>query len=284
MKPAEFRVLLTGGAGGIGRAIAHALLQRGAAVLLTDRDGTALGDASRFLGTRYGERVDHLVADLCAPADRDRLCEAARQWRGGVNVLVNNAGISPFALFEDQDPGQIELALAVNLAAPIQLCHLLLPHLLRQPEGHVLNLGSVFGSIGYPAYSVYTATKFGIRGFSEALRRELEGTAVQVHYLAPRATRTPLNPPAVEAMNGALGVAMDPPELVAAAVVRLLTRPAGETVLGWPERLFVRLNGLWPRLVDRAIARQLPTIRRHARPGPPAEPPPRHSLITRTAP
>lgn len=266
------RVLLTGGAGGIGGAIAEALLARGAAVLLVDMNETAL---QRFASERlaqYGDRVAILAANLTRTADRDLVCAQARNFHGGINVLINNAGVSHFRLLEEQAPEAIDLALAVNLQAPIHLCRSLLPHLRRQSAAHILNTGSVFGSIGYPAYAVYSATKFGMRGFSEALRRELGDSTVRVHYLAPRATRTGINTAEVEQMNTELGVAMDPVSTVATAACRILENEATETVVGWPEKLFTRINGVLPGVVDKAIAKQLAVIRRYAATKPAATP------------
>jgi short-subunit dehydrogenase len=263
MSPADSRVLITGGAGGIGGEIAAELLSRGASVLLVDRDAGALDrSAQRFVA--HGDRVGTCAADLTSQADRQRVCATAAAWRGGVNVLVNNAGISHFRMFEDQPPEQVDLAVAINLLAPLHLCHGMLPHLKSLPEACIMNTGSVFGSIGYPGYAVYSATKFAVRGFTEALRRELADTRIKVHYLAPRATRTGINTSAVERMNAELGVAMDPPELVAKAVCDMLERGNAEAVLGWPEKLFARINGVLPRVVDNALRKQLPVIRRYA--------------------
>lgn len=263
MKPASIRALVTGGAGGIGGAIADELLARGGAVLLVDRDAAALDRAAGRL-SRYGERVGTLTADLTRATDRERLCAEAATWRGGINVLVNNAGVNHFRMFADQPPEQLDVAIAINLQAPMHLCRALLPHLQRQPEACILNTGSVFGAIGYPGYAVYSATKFAVRGFTEALRRELADTNVRVRYLAPRATRTSINTSAVERMNDELGVAMDPPELVAKAVCDMLAGNRVEAVIGWPEKFFARVNGLLPRLVDGALRKQLPVIRRYA--------------------
>jgi short-subunit dehydrogenase len=280
MNIATHRILVTGGAGGLGRAYADEFLRHGAAVLLADRDAAALADVRSALAS-HGDRVATFAVDLTKDADRRALVDHATRWRGGVDVLVNNAGVNHFRLFEDQPPEQIDVALAVNVQAPLQLCRALLPHLLRLPAAHVVNVGSVFGSIGYPAYAVYSATKFAIRGFTEALRRELADTGVAVHYFAPRAARTGINGAAVERMNAELGVAMDAPAEVAAALRRLLERNRPSAVVGWPEKFYARLNGALPELVDGALAKQLPVVRRHARPeAPDAEA--RAALPTRT--
>jgi short-subunit dehydrogenase len=263
MKLQNSRVLLTGAAGGIGRVIALQLLKEGAQVLLVDRDSHALERVMASLP--FGpDRFEAHVGDLTSAATRSALCGRARSWRGGVNVLINNAGLNPFALYEDLTAEQIDLSLAVNLQAPMHLCRELLPHLGQQASAAIVNVGSVFGAIGYPGYVAYSTTKFAVRGFTEALRRELADSAVSIHYFAPRATRTSINSAAVENMNAQLGVAMDPPERVARELVNMLRRGRTSAVVGWPEKLFVRINAILPGIVDRAIRRQLPIIRRSA--------------------
>jgi short-subunit dehydrogenase len=175
-------------------------------------------------------------------------------------VLVNNAGVASFGAFAKMRPEDLEQSFAVNTLAPMQLCRALLPHLQRQPAAHIVNIGSVFGAIGYPGHAAYSATKFALRGFSEALRRELGDGALRIHYLAPRATRTSFNCAAVEELNAQLAVTTDPPERVAAAVCRMLETGQTEATIGWPEKLFVRINALLPWMVDRSLARQLPII------------------------
>ena len=256
------RALITGGAGGIGSAIAVELLAAGAAVLLTDVNEQALAATAGKLSV-YGERVATLAANLTDPAGRAALCAKTVQWR--VNVLVNNAGVNHFGLYDELTGGQIAQTVAINIQAPMLLVHELLPHLKEQPEAHLLNMGSVFGNIGYPGYAAYSASKFAMRGFTEALRRELADTRVRVHYLAPRATRTPINSPAVERMNAELKVAMDPPEIVARAARRVLEKDLSAVVVGWPEKLFAWINAILPGVVDGAIVRQLPVIQRYAR-------------------
>jgi short-subunit dehydrogenase len=265
MKLAGSRALITGGAGGIGSAIAAELLDAGASVLLADMNAAALAATAARLGQEgdCGARVVTAVANLGDDASRSALCGQAQQW--GVNILVNNAGVNHFGLYDELGEAQIAQTMAINVLAPMLLVRALLPHFMGQPSAGVLNVGSMFGLIGYPGYAAYGASKFALRGFSEALRRELAGTGVKVHHLAPRATRTPINSGAVERMNAELKVAMDPPQVVARAARRLLERGGASAVVGWPEKLFARINAVMPALVDGAIAKQLPVIRRYAR-------------------
>ena len=255
MKAAEARVLITGASGGIGRAIATALRDAGAAVMLSSRSPAGLAAQARALAPQYdgGTGVAWHAADLTRSDDVAALCAAARAW--DANVLVHGAGVPSFGRLESLRPETIGHALHANLLAPILLTQALLPHLRRQPRAQVICVGSALGRIGLPGFSVYSAGKFGLRGFAEALRRELGDGPVKVQYLGPRSTRTAFNDAGVEAYNRATGTAMDPPERVAAALLRLLEDEAAERYLGFPERLAVRLNGFAAPLLDGAFVR-----------------------------
>ena len=264
MKAAEMRALITGASGGIGCALARELHGRGASVLLVGRNAQALERAAQALGGRSA-RVDWCAADLATVAGRARVVEAASLWGGsGINVLVNNAGCGDFGMLDEVDDAAIERMFAINAIAPMQLTRALLPTLRSQPASAILNIGSVFGSLGYPGFTAYSATKFALRGFTEALRRELADSKIGVHYFAPRATKTGMNSAAVDRMNAELKVAMDPPAQVAAAACAMLEAGKASAVLGWPEKLFVRINALLPGAVDGSLRKQLPVIRRHA--------------------
>ena len=261
--PPESRVLLTGATGGIGQAIARQLLAAGAKLLLQGRDANALAALQQQLG--QPDAVRTIAADLCVAADRARIADAARRFPGGINTVIHNAGWNQFGLFEEQSVRSIDYTVQLNLQAPMLLTHELLPLLHLQRGAHLVFITSTFGRIGHPGYAAYAAAKFGLTGFAESLRRELSDCDITVTTLSPRATRTALNPANVVALNAALKVQMDEPAVVASAVVDALrTRPARRQ-LGWPEKLFVRINAVFPRLVDRALAKQLPLVKRYAR-------------------
>jgi short-subunit dehydrogenase len=250
MKIASMRVLLTGAGGGIGSAIAQDLAAQGAALLLAGRTPGPLHALARDLAAR-GAQVGVEAADVTDVADRERLAEAARAF--DINVLVQAAGAPAFGSFEHQGDALVASVLLTNLVAPMQLAQRLLPQLRRKLQARVLNIGSALGRLALPGYAIYSASKFGLRGFSEALRRELADSSVRVQYLGPRSTQTSFNDRRVEAYNRATGSRSDAPDRVARAAVQLLESGAAERFIGFPERLAVRLNGLVPSLLDGAF-------------------------------
>jgi short-subunit dehydrogenase len=256
--------LITGAGSGIGKAIAVQLYQAGARLLLTGRDLKKLNaviDKYQF----NPNRVVTITADITQAAGRQHITETCARLKSPLSILINNAGVSDFNLLEDQDAAGIERLLYTNLTAPVLLTQCLLPVLKKSSAGLIVNIGSTFGSIGYPGFSTYCASKFGLRGFTQALRRELANTSIDVCYVAPRATRTPINQDAVNQMNQTLGNQMDDPEIVGQAVLKAILKRNPETYIGWPEKLFVRLNALIPAMVDGSLLKQLPTITQFAK-------------------
>jgi short-subunit dehydrogenase len=248
--------LLTGATGGIGAAAARALAGAGAHLILVSRSADKL---ERLAAGLPGEGHRTVAADLASREGREAVLNACPD---GIDVLINNAGLNHFGLLADQAEEQLRQMMEVNALAPMLLTQALLPQLRH--DGVIVNVGSGFGSIGFAGYCGYSASKFALRGFTEALRRELADSGVKVLYLAPRATATDMNPAEVVAMNEELGNATDSPERVAAELLTQLRKCQRSRYIGWPERFFVRLNGLFPSVVDHALARQLPVIRRRA--------------------
>jgi short-subunit dehydrogenase len=253
MKAAEMSVVLTGAAGGIGAALAAVLADAGARVLLVGRRGPPLAALAESLGDgpRF-RRVQALAADITTAGGRAAIRDIAAA--RGCNVLINNAALPCFGAFADAEAERIDAVLQTNLVAPIQLTLALLPQLRAQPRARVLNVGSATGGLGVPGFAVYAAGKFGLRGFAETLRRELADTSVRVQYLGARATRTSFNDGRAEFFNRRTRTAVDAPQIVAHAALRLLETGAAEKFIGFPEALAVRINGLAPSLLDRAFA------------------------------
>ena len=255
------RILLTGATGGLGRELARLLAEAGSDLLLVGRSEARLDALVTGLGGT-GARVERIAADLNQSGDVARIAETARGF--GVNVLVNNAGVNAFGLFASQAWDDSADVLTTNLLAPMRLTQALLPWLSGQGNAAILNIGSTFGSLPFPGFAAYSAAKAGLRAFSQALRRELADSRVEVVYVAPRAIDTPLNSPAVNALNRELGSRSDTPEHAARQIVAALRAGRRETHLGFPERLFAWLNGVVPGLIDRALAGKLVSVKRHA--------------------
>lgn len=255
-------VLLTGASGGIGAALCDALVGAGARVVAVGRSRERL-DA---LACRHAQgRVLPLVADLGDESGRARVIVEAAALSPTPSVLILAHAQSAFGLFEEQTDAQLRALIETNLAAPLGLIHGLLPTLKRHEQAAVVAIGSTFGSLAFPGFAAYSATKFGLRGLIEGLAREYADSGLRFQFLSPRATRTAFNSPAVEALNREMKVAQDEPAEVAAQLLAAIAQGRPRLQLGWPEKLFARINGALPGLVDRNLRAQLPIVRRHAR-------------------
>lgn len=233
-------VVITGGAGELGSRIALLLDAEGAKVTVMDRQ------PPRNLP------ADFLPCDL---ASAEGLEEAAGQLKDRpVDILVNLAGIQHFGPVEAQTPAHLQTTYMVNLVAPVRLAQAVLPGMRARRAGQIVNIGSIFGSIAYAHFATYSSSKAGLRGFSQALRRELSGTGIDVTYIAPRAVKTGFNSPKVLEFAARTKMAMDEPDKVAARIVDAIAARRTDVYLGFPESVFVRLNAVAPGLVDRALA------------------------------
>ena len=261
---ARYHAIVTGASGGLGSAFARVLAPHAGALILAGRRQSALAALRAELTRAYPHLALHaVVCELTQPADRRALLAVAAALPAPLDLLINNAGVNDFRAFESQAHATLEQLVAVNLLAPMQLAHDLLPLMHAAPRAQIVNVGSIFGYIGYPGFAAYCATKFGLRGFSEALRRELADTAIAVRYFAPRAIRTTRTTPAIAALNEALGNREDAPERIARALLRFVEGGGAERRMGFPERLYVWLNRVLPTLNERVLKAQLGTIQRY---------------------
>lgn len=212
-------VLLTGASGGIGKAIARALHRKGARLTVTARREDVLEE----LRSELGERVEPVRADLAERADVERLCGRARE----TDILVANAALPASGSIESFSPEQLDRALEVNLRAPIHLARAAAPAMRERGRGHLLFMSSLSGKTASVGSSLYSATKFGIRGFAAGLREDLHGTGVGVTVVFPGF----ISGEGMWAEAGVelpRGVGLRSPEQVADGVVRGIESDKGE--------------------------------------------------------
>ncbi len=216
---ADATVLLTGATGGIGQATARALAARGARLLLTGRQEGVLGALAAELGARA------VLADLSQPADVQRLGDTAVQ--AGVEVLVANAGMPASGHILELTDEQLDRMLDVNLRAPLALAHRLAPAMAARGRGQMVFVSSLASQVTSPASSLYSATKFGLRGFALGLREDLRSAGVGVSLVVPGFIRDA----GMYADTGVTlpsGVGTRSPEEVAAAIIRAIARNPAE--------------------------------------------------------
>ena len=240
--------LITGAGSGIGRALAMEAIIRGFDLILVGRNPEKLAETKRMIGD---DNIRILTADVTKAQDRSLIKDAVGR---ELDVLINNAGtlaVGRLTTLEDQD---LDRMVATNIKAPIALTRDLVPA-LRRKQGRVVNIGSVFGDIAFPYFTAYSATKFGVRGFSDALRRELDRDDIGVTYVAPRAVRTGAAS-AFDQLIGPMQMTLDLPEIVAVHAWDAIEIGKREALPRSKERLFIWLQRLFPSLVDRALAAQ----------------------------
>ncbi len=242
MQPLEGkRVILTGAAGGIGSLVAALLKSKGAHVTGVDRvdcsacDETIIGD----LASREGLKA---LADTLA----------ARQ----VDILINSAGVQYFGPAEQQSHDSLWMGYAVNLIAPVALSAAVLPQMKARGNGHIVNIGSVLGSINYPYFAAYSSSKAGLEGYSEGLRRELHGLGIAVTHFCPRAVNTAFNNDAVNRFLSLAGMTADDPAFVAERIVAAIVARKAYASIGFKEHIFAAINALLPGIIDAGLAGQ----------------------------
>jgi 3-oxoacyl-[acyl-carrier protein] reductase len=248
------RALVTGAASGIGRAIAVALAREGADICLLDIDEANLAVAAREVES-WDVAVETRICDLTQPKEITRAVESLLASWGGLNILVNNAGLAYYGPTHQMNKTQWDKLLSVNLLAPIQLVRELLPALAAQDEAHILNVCSIFGLTTLRKGAAYQTTKFGLVGFTAALRAEYGGSQIGVTALCPGFARTAM-------LDKFATGSPDQPrhvvpawlctsaEHVAAAAVRAIRKNKGVVVVPLLARGMWRVTRASPALVD----------------------------------
>lgn len=163
-------IALTGAGSGIGRALALALAERGAVLALADKDEVGLAETRALLGNRPASTR---VFDVTDTAALTGWIDGAAAEFGHLDGIINNAGLSVVAPFAQTPRGDFNRVMAVNFGAVVEGCRAAIPHLARVPQAWLVNISSVFGMMGYPTQSAYNASKYAVRGLTEALYLEL---------------------------------------------------------------------------------------------------------------
>ncbi|MFG1803842.1 SDR family NAD(P)-dependent oxidoreductase [Micromonospora carbonacea] len=258
--------VVTGAAGGIGAALADGLARRGADLVLLDRDADRLAAVAAALRAAHpGRRVDTVVVDLADAAATARAAEELRRRHPRLRLLVNNAGVALGGRFDQVTLDEFGWVVDVNFRAVVQLTHALLPALKAEPGAHLVNVSSLFGLIAPAGQAAYSASKFAVRGFTEALRHELAGDGVGVTCVHPGGIRTRI---AADARVGS-GVPVQEyeaarrrferllsidPATAAEAILRGVRRRRGRVLIGWSARLPDLLARLAPAGYGRVLA------------------------------
>lgn len=208
---------------------------------------------------REGGEALPVRTDVSSLDDIENLVRVTLERWGGIDVLFNNAGFGRMGWLEELDPVEdIQAQIQVNLLGTIQVTRAALPHMIERRGGHVINMASMAGLVATPTYTLYAASKFGVRGFSDALRREVGGYGIKVSVLYPGGVanefgqkarirrKTGLTTPAVLRLSN---------EDVAQGVLKLVRRPRRSLIIPWPMRAVVWVNAWFPWLIDWGVER-----------------------------
>lgn len=251
--------VVTGAASGIGEALSHALARRGSNLALLDRDAQrleAVAGAIRY--NRPGLDVTTYLVDLADGAATLRAASAVLAAHPRIRLLVNNAGVALGGRFDQVSLDDIEWVVDINFRAPVRLTYALLPALKAEPGSHLVNVSSVFGLIAPAGQAAYSASKFALRGFTEALRHELVDNGIGVTSVHPGGVRTRIG----ETIRVGSGVSPEEAQASRELSARLLTmdpRRAAEVIVTGIERRRGRVLIGWSAKVPDLLVRLLPS-------------------------
>ncbi len=258
--PPDLRVVVTGASEGIGRALAELYASQGARLVLAARRLEALNEACAACNV-HGARALPVAADVSRPESCKTLIDTAVATLGGIDVLINNAGISMQDRFEEIASFEVfERMLAVNYLGAVYCSFYGLPH-LRRSRGSLVAVSSLQGKLGFPGSTAYAGSKHALQGFMDSLRLELAGSGVHVLVVSPGPVATAIHSRYVGADGrlkvGAHGGATAgmPAERCASQIVRAIERRKRELVMTAGGKLAVMLRPFFPGFVDRQLAK-----------------------------
>lgn len=261
-------VIVTGGSSGIGKACAEAFGQAGCRVVITGRSAERLQAAQHELEQQDIE-VLTIIADVSQAADNQRMVEQTLQHFGQLDILINNAGISMRALFDELDLAVVQQVMAINFWGAVYATKYALPHILKT-KGSIVGISSIAGYRGLPGRTGYSASKFALQGFLEALRTELTYEGVHVLIACPGYTASNIRKRALVRDGNRQGeTPRDESKMMSAKtcaqhILRAVERRKKILTLTTQGKLTVFLNKWFPGLMDRivynAIAKEKGTL------------------------
>jgi short-subunit dehydrogenase len=260
------RILITGASQGIGKSLAELASQRGGRVLAAARSEDLLRELAEQARARGGV-LETVQADVTSPEDRRRMVEAALKQFGGLDILVNNAGIGATGHFADCGPERLRKIMEVNFFGLTETTRAFLPLLRKGERPAIVNISSIAGKRAIPARSEYSASKFAVQGFSEALRAELAKDGIDVLVICPGLTQSNfsknmLEQKALVQLDHMRGMTS---EQAARAILRVIERGKNEGTLGFKAKLIALVSRFFPRLADRIAARKVRSLFREER-------------------
>jgi short-subunit dehydrogenase len=252
------RILITGASQGIGRSLAEAAAGKGGRVLAAARSAELLRELAGKVRSR-GDVLEVVQADITNADDRRSMLEAAVHHFGGLDILVNNAGIGATGHFAEVSPERLRKIMEVNFFGVAETTRIFLPLLRLGNYPAVVNVSSIAGKRGIPARSEYSASKFAVQGFSEALRAELAKDGIDVLVICPGLTQTNFSHNMLEQkakmpLDHLRGMTA---EQVALATLRAIESGRHETCLTFQGKLITTISRFFPRLADRIAARKV---------------------------
>lgn len=246
--------MVTGAGSGIGRALAQELASHGAQLALADVNSATLEQTRASLAAT---RANTYAVDVSDAAAVEAFAQRVTKDFGRVSLLINNAGVALYGSFTDMSLEEFDWLIRINFWGIIHGCKSFLPLLKREPEAHIVNISSVFGLIAPGGHTAYSASKFAVRGFTQALSRELDGTGISVTCVHPGGVRTHIaenarpvagKTPAdwEERKERFLKAARTSPEKAAQVIVRGILRDRARILIGADAYLFDFLQRIFP--------------------------------------
>jgi len=273
--------LVTGAASGIGKALARELVVRGCDVAIADHDVEGLKALAGELGVRADRKVSVHAIDVANRRQMEALADTVISAHPGLNIVINNAGVALFGQFHEIDLADMDWLMNINFWGVVYGTRYFLPHLARRREAHIVNLSSIFGIIAPPGQTAYCAAKFAVRGFSEALRHELDvarspvrltvvhpgGVSTSIARNSRVGTLVPDNHEQAEMIERFEKLVQTSPQAAARRIVIGIERNEPRILIGTDARRADLAQRLLPASYWKVIARSLEKALRRNKPG-----------------